>query len=115
MCVILLINTFSSSSPDVDDRIYPRAKSRIGARYQATVPDWECTSPATSDSPSFRSKKKTDKKKLNKRSAEASPTAEPMDIDEPTETPTIPTRGGDDTVTCIYRPGILDNEQSMSF
>jgi hypothetical protein len=26
---------------DVDDRIYPRAKSRIGTKYQATVPDFD--------------------------------------------------------------------------
>ncbi|CEP08262.1 hypothetical protein [Parasitella parasitica] len=37
--------------PDVDDRIYPRAKSRIGTKYQANVPDFappnssSCTSP----------------------------------------------------------------------
>lgn len=32
--------------------------------------------------------------------------------EEPSEIPMIPVRGGEDTVTCIYRPGILDNEQS---
>ncbi|KAI7894371.1 BAH domain-containing protein [Mucor mucedo] len=106
------INTNIGDILDVDDRIYPRAKSRIGVRYQASVPEWDqCQSPTTSDSLSFKSKKKMDKKKSNKRSVEASPDAEPMDVDETAETPTIPTRGGDDTVTCIYRPGILDNEQ----
>ncbi|KAG0177656.1 putative PHD type zinc finger protein with BAH domain-containing protein [Apophysomyces sp. BC1021] len=33
------INTNTMDILDVDDRIYPRARSRIGARYQANVPD----------------------------------------------------------------------------
>lgn len=35
---------------DVDDRIYPRAKSRIGARYQATVAEWDMTTTNTTRS-----------------------------------------------------------------
>lgn len=57
---------------DVDDRIYPRAKSRIGARYQAFVPDFEPSSSRSlsplSDiqSPKSRPNKKPDRKmKLN--------------------------------------------------
>lgn len=113
----------------MDDRIYPRAKSRIGARYQATVPDWDTTnnrslSPSSSDiqspkAPSSRSKK--EKKKLNvqsksngsgsssKRSAETSPSAEPMDFESSDSM--IPVRGGDETITCIYRPDVIADEQ----
>lgn len=64
-----LISFIFCTYVDVDDRIYPRAKSRIGVRYQASVPEWDqCHSPNTSDSPSYKLKKKTEKKKSNKRS-----------------------------------------------
>ncbi|CAO3632632.1 unnamed protein product [Mucor hiemalis] len=120
------INTNIGDILDVDDRIYPRAKSRIGARYQATVLDWDTTnnrslSPSSSDiqspkAPSSKSKK--EKKKLNvqsksngysKRSAETSPSAEPMDFDSSESM--IPVRGGDETITCIYRPDVIADEQ----
>ncbi|GAA5811821.1 hypothetical protein MFLAVUS_005266 [Mucor flavus] len=114
------VNTNIGDILDVDDRIYPRAKSRIGARYQANVPDWnddQQSSPIASDS-SIRPKKKNDRKmKLNpnyKRSADTSPTAEPVEgiiEEQPSEVSMIPVRGGDDTATCLYRPGILDDEQ----
>ena len=113
----------------MDDRIYPRAKSRIGIKYQATVADWDTTnnrslSPTVSDTQSPKTmlkSKKGERKKLNmqgakssqKRSAEASPSAEPMDIDTfevSTET-MIPMRGGDDTITCLYKPGILSDSK----
>ncbi|KAI8083168.1 uncharacterized protein BX664DRAFT_267716, partial [Halteromyces radiatus] len=35
------VNTNIKDILDIDDRIYPRAASRIGAKYQATVPDWK--------------------------------------------------------------------------
>lgn len=114
----------------MDDRIYPRAKSRIGAKYQATVADWDTTnnrslSPSSSDmqSPKPFKSKKSDKKKLNvqqhqhksygnKRLIEKSPSAEPLEpILDPAES-MIPIRGGDDTITCLYRPNILHDEQS---
>lgn len=47
--------------------------------------------------------------------ADTSPTAEPMEgiIEEhPSEVSMIPVRGGDDTATCLYRPDILNDEQS---
>jgi hypothetical protein len=146
----------------VDDRIYPRAKSRIGAKYQATVADWDMnrsTSPssdtATSHSPSISSAaalanslnaaaksnfksnsggKKYDRKKSTSRnnsssnlsgakgSVEASPSAEPMDDDMQALTtmgessnPIIPTRGGDDTITRIYTPGKLSEEEGIIY
>ncbi|RCI02031.1 putative PHD type zinc finger protein with BAH domain-containing protein, partial [Rhizopus stolonifer] len=114
------VNTNIRDILDVDDRIYPRAKSRIGTKYQANMPGMDpngsrSLSPASDVASSSSKSKKYEKKKLQKsnsnqsngkKSVEASPKESMSDMEEP-----IPVRGGDDTVTCLYRPGILNEEQ----
>ncbi|KAG1377651.1 hypothetical protein G6F61_006544 [Rhizopus arrhizus] len=122
------VNTNMGDILDIDDRIYPRAKSRIGPKYQANVPDWDATknrslspvSESNSLSSSKSKTKKNDKKgksvqrlSSSKRSVEPSPSdISSADNYEPFDRSSMaPIRGGDDTVTCIYRPGILNDEQ----
>jgi hypothetical protein len=56
---------------DVDDRIYPRAKSRIGPKYQANVADWPTITNSTlspvSETNSLSSNKNNESKKNEKK------------------------------------------------
>ncbi|KAI8984636.1 hypothetical protein BDF20DRAFT_911713 [Mycotypha africana] len=149
------INTNIGDILDVDDRIYPRAKSRIGSRYQATVADSLSTtsiadnnsrssalsSPTSSEANSVShlsllsgssKSRKSDKKnqshnKMNnisimsngphnqkqKKPCDTTTADIAMDIDSVSNNDewSKPVRGGDDTVTCMYKPDVLSDEQ----
>ncbi|GAN02864.1 conserved hypothetical protein [Mucor ambiguus] len=119
------VNTAITDILDVDDRIYPRAKSRIGTKYQANVPDFIPSSRASrhsSSTPASRSPRgswqeesRVKKEVLNVLDRQ-SPTKDISDQDDMASpfsgsseltSSMRPTRGTDDTVTVIYRPGIL--------
>ncbi|KAF1804464.1 PHD-zinc-finger like domain-containing protein [Mucor lusitanicus] len=115
------VNTAITDILDVDDRIYPRAKSRIGTKYQANVPDFvpssrpsrHSSSTPASQSPrgSWQEEGRAKKEMLHVLDRQT-----PSDQDDVAssfsgsseQTSSMrPTRGTDETVTVIYRPGIL--------
>ncbi|KAG1054674.1 hypothetical protein G6F46_004777 [Rhizopus delemar] len=121
------VNTNMGDILDVDDRIYPRAKSRIGPKYQANVLDWPTITNSTlspvSETNSLSSNKNNESKKnekkgksqrsSSKRSIEVNPSTTSL-VDEcrsPEQFIVTSVRGTEDTVTCIYRPDILSDEQ----
>lgn len=106
----------------MDDRIYPRAKSRIGTKYQANVPDFIPSSSqsrhSSSTTPTSRSprglwqeegglKQALDRQTPTKDSSDQDDMASPFSGSSELTSSMRPTRGTDDTVTVIYRPGIL--------
>ncbi|KAL7318202.1 putative PHD type zinc finger protein with BAH domain-containing protein [Mucor circinelloides] len=115
------VNTAITDILDVDDRIYPRAKSRIGAKYQANVPDFvppSRHSRHSSSTPASRSprgswqEESSTKKELQDILDRQTPIsqddmASPFSASSDMTSGMRPTRGTDDTVTVIYRPGIL--------
>ncbi|KAL9551192.1 hypothetical protein MBANPS3_004368 [Mucor bainieri] len=98
------VNTAISEILDVNDRIYPRAKSRIGSKYQANVPDY--MPPAGPSRPSCSSTSSD----INDQQDMASPSSSSISSQPTTTSSSMrPVRGTDETVTVIYRPGILDD------
>ncbi|KAL1923433.1 uncharacterized protein VTP21DRAFT_8413 [Calcarisporiella thermophila] len=82
---------------DDDDRIYPRAASRIGTKYQAVVPDWcETNSSQDAATPSFSMEKsgRSRKSKVEKGASKAK-SSTPIEA--------IPVRGTEETVEVIYK------------
>ncbi|RCH95628.1 putative PHD type zinc finger protein with BAH domain-containing protein [Rhizopus stolonifer] len=114
---------------NIDDRIYPRAKSRIGPKYQANVPDNDISkhlslSPVSEPNSISSNKSKTKKidkkgksvqrpfiKKPGEPSLPYNQCAYGPQYEVAERSPLAPIRGGDDTVTCIYTPGVIDDEQ----
>ncbi|OBZ86246.1 Lid2 complex component snt2 [Choanephora cucurbitarum] len=136
------VNTHIRDILDVDDRIYPRVKSRIGTKYQATIPELgsvnshrslspasEAQSPSSSvgktgHSSKLKKSEKRSKGQKNatqntngsKRSAESSPkdaSASLPNLDD--MPPQLPVRGSDDTVTYLYRPNVLSESEMDTY
>ncbi|KAI9488569.1 hypothetical protein BDB00DRAFT_772160 [Zychaea mexicana] len=112
---------------DIDDRIYPRARSRLGARYQADpIPDLinapssnngdahqnhQPSSPAKSASLKLRPKpfqKRT--RPRSRRRTEGSPNLGRAPSEEDTEEPGPIERGTDATITPLFHPNRLDDQ-----
>ncbi|KAK4519548.1 asparagine synthetase [Mucor velutinosus] len=121
------VNTAITDILDVDDRIYPRAKSRIGTKYQANVPDFvppsrqsrhSSSTPAASRSPrglwpeegsvNKEAQNVLDHQTPTKDTSDQDDMASPFSGSSDLTSSMRPTRGTDDTVTVIYRPGILN-------
>ncbi|CDH50301.1 lid2 complex component snt2 [Lichtheimia corymbifera JMRC:FSU:9682] len=110
------VNTDINDVLDVDDRIYPRARSRLGARYQAdTLPVVESTTTTKEDngssSPilSFRAQalQRYKAKRLEKRSRKRPTRRNDMESSEPLEQDEDEEyfeRGTDATVTKLFVP-----------
>ncbi|KAF7722357.1 putative PHD type zinc finger protein with BAH domain-containing protein [Apophysomyces ossiformis] len=129
------INTNTMDILDVDDRIYPRARSRIGARYQANVPDMgdSRSNSSGAEGPSKFSQNSLQKLNGKGRSKRAEKRGRPPakkrldamngvvpsdvtpDIDSPLHDELKPVRGTDDTVTPIFLPGQIDEVQLDSY
>ncbi|KAI8385709.1 PHD-zinc-finger like domain-containing protein [Blakeslea trispora] len=132
------VNTHIRDILDVDDRIYPRVKSRIGTKYQANIPELgsvashrslspasDVQSPSSSISKTGNSSKaKKNEKRTkgqknttqttngSKRSAESSPKDTSISLPSLEDVPPqLPIRGGDDTVTYLYRPDVLSEPE----
>ncbi|CAO3599279.1 unnamed protein product [Absidia cylindrospora] len=73
------VNTNIKDILDIDDRIYPRATSRIGSKYQATVPDWK--DPLDHALPSS-SLTLTPKERMRRSSSSISPSSQSASIDD---------------------------------
>ncbi|KAI9275307.1 hypothetical protein BY458DRAFT_507046 [Sporodiniella umbellata] len=119
------VNTNMGDILDIDDRIYPRAKSRIGPKYQANVADNDIPKSLSlspvSESNSFSNHKSKPKKGKSIQRPNSKKTGEYNSIDNLSafgsqyelsdRSSMIPVRGGEDTVTCIYKPGATSVEK----
>ncbi|KAI8385051.1 uncharacterized protein BYT42DRAFT_492613, partial [Radiomyces spectabilis] len=127
------VNTNISDILDVDDRIYPRARSRLGAKYQASVPEWheghrlsaspvaessqgQNESPGRSGTGRNRSKRVDKRGRPVNKKKSGTPGVSAVSFGEkeqsPSNEPYYPIRGTDETVTPIFsRPHQLSENE----